>query len=147
MRPFVIIVATCLACTHATTKMAQSTPACPSPDSIWSPSVLATTVPSASGRSTVRIRDGGSLRYITYVVDSQYVVLVDSRASAAASGAMPDGLSADDVEDIGVIKSTDYPPANEWGPWHSCPGVPVVLITTKSKRWRPRMAGVSKPAE
>lgn len=147
MRPFVIVVATCLACTRATTKMAQSTPACPSPDSIWARPVPTTAVPSASGRTTVRIRDGGSYRYFTYVVDSQYVVLVDSRASAAASGAMPDGLSADDVEDIAVIKSTDYPPANEWGPWHSCPGVPVVLITTKSKRWRPRMAGVSKPGE
>jgi hypothetical protein len=104
-------------------------------------------MPSASGRTNVRIRDGGSYRYFTYVVDSQYVVLVDSRASDAANGAMPEGLSADDVEDIAVIKSTDYPPANEWGPWHSCPGVPVVLITTKSKRWRPRMPGVSKPGE
>ena len=27
------------------------------------------------------------------------------------------------------------------------PGVPVILITTKSKSWRPRTPAVSKPGE
>jgi hypothetical protein len=146
MRPFVIVVATCLACTHAPAQVAQSTPSCPSPDSVWSSPHVATSVPAADGRSTIRVRDGGFLRYITYVVDSQYVVLIENSASPPANSTSIDGLSADDIEDIIVIKETDGPPT-EWRTWHSCPGVPVMLIQTRSKRWRPRVAGGGKSGE
>ena len=103
-------------------------------------------MPGADRKSTVRVRDGGFLRYITYVIDSQYVVLIRNSASAPANSTSIEGLSADDIEDIIVVKETDGPPT-EWRTWNSCPGVPVMLILTKSKRWLPRAPEVSKPGE
>ena len=145
MRPFVIVVATFLACTRAPAQMAQSKPMCPSPDSVSAPPVPTTAVPSASGRTRIRIRDGGAPRFITYVVDSQFVLLQDNSARDSMSRQVLNDLSPDDIESIIVLKETG--PASEWRTWHSCPGVPVVLIVTKSKRWRPRTAGLSKAGE
>jgi hypothetical protein len=144
MRSLFLVVAACCVSTLARAQTSSSAPVCPPPDSIRSAGYATAAVTSADGRSTVRIRDGGGSRYMTYVVDSQYVVTVDGRALASPNGTLLDGLSADDIAEIVVIKETDSPP-QEWRAWHSCPGVPIALIQTKSKTWRPRTPEPRKP--
>ena len=70
------------------------------------------------------------------VVDSEFVVLLDRHprsASDSLRSRVLEGLSADDVESISIRKSDD-----EAWKWRACDGVPLALIVTKSKRWRPR---------
>ena len=149
MRPFVIALAACLACAHAPARVAQSTPACPSPDLLRAAQnsappkqVRPPAPPPANGKVHVSI-DGGRPRerYATIVVDSQYVGLVDQWAADSANDPLR-GFPVTDIASIEVIK-------DKYGidRWRACPGVPVIVITTTSKSWRPRTPAISKPGE
>jgi hypothetical protein len=76
----------------------------------------------------------GPSRYVTYVIDSQYVLANRRRAASdgdtAGLGAL-ESLSVADIATVTILK------ASTSSQWSSCEGVPVVLILTKSKQWRP----------
>jgi hypothetical protein len=94
---------------------------------------------STDGSQRTYMRIGETLnafRYLTYVIDSEFVILSDARprsASDSLRAGLLKGLSGGDVESISIRRSE-----NETWKWRACEGVPVVLISTKSKRWRPR---------
>jgi len=75
--------------------------------------------------------------YITYLVDGQVAfrnqpsrrTRTPSEASGFGSG--PD-LDPGDIESVEVVK----PPAAQ-RTYGTCPGVALILITTKSKKWHP----------
>ena len=143
MRPLLFAVATCLACTRATAQVTPSTPIVPL-DSIREMPVAKSAMPSARGRTvTVHMGETPSrLRYITYVVDSQFVLLADSAASDPANRNPLGNLSVADIESVYAVKEKRTPDS-----WRTCPGVPVMLILTRSKRWRPRVAETRTPNE
>ncbi|HEX7980550.1 MAG TPA: hypothetical protein VF461_18245 [Gemmatimonadaceae bacterium] len=66
-------------------------------------------------------------RYATYVIDSKFVGLVDQWATDSANYPLRN-LRVTDIVSIEVLKDKT---AIER--WRACPGVPVVLISTKSK--------------
>jgi hypothetical protein len=149
MRPFVIALAACLACAHAPAQVAQSAPACPSPDALEAArnsappkQVLPSAPPPESGKVRITLREGPSReRYATYVIDSQYVGLVDHWAMDTVNYPLR-GLPVTDIASITVFRDE-----RAIEQWRSCPGVPVILITTTSKSWRPRTPAISKPGE
>ena len=69
-----------------------------------------------------------------YIVDSQFVFLSnprDPRTGRTNDVALFGGLKATEIASISELK--DHAAAH----WSTCPGVPVFLILTKSKQWRP----------
>jgi hypothetical protein len=134
MRLLLIVVATCLASTLARAQSFRSTVPCPSPDSIRAERNRTSAVPSESGQVHMSIRETPSrLRYVTYVVDTQYVVLADQSAADSVTRNPLSDLPVADIEGIYVLKEKAVP-----GSWRTCPEVPVMLILTRSKSWRPR---------
>ena len=127
MRLFVAALAGCVACAHAPAPIAQATPACPSPDSIRAERARSA-APTAGIHETPR-----HPRYLTYVVDSQYVLLADQAASDSMIRNPLRDLAVADIAAIYALKEQDLPSS-----WRTCPGVPVMLILTSSKHWRPR---------
>jgi hypothetical protein len=111
--------------------------ACPSPDSIRAERFRDSMAADDNDRARRRIQETLSgFRYVTYVVDSEFVVLTDAHPITAQDSVRATALESlvpDDVASISVRKS-----GNEAWKWRACEGVPVVLITTNSKRWRPR---------
>ena len=112
-------------------------PPCPSGDAISAERFPDSMSAYGRGRIYLPIQETlADYRYVTYVVDSEFVVLSDARPRSAAdslrSGVL-EGLSPDDIESISIRRS-----ANEAWKWRACDGVPLALIVTKSKRWRPR---------
>jgi len=99
--------------------------------------------PAAGGRVTVSLRENWpSLHYATFVVDSQYVLLVDQWAADSATRNPLRNLPVSDIAAIYSLKEKSLPES-----WRTCPGVPVMLILTQSKRWRPPAPAASKPSE
>ena len=149
MRTLLFALAGCLACAHAPARVAQFAPACPSPDSLRTAQssapprqVRPPAPPPANAQGHIFI-DGGRPRerYATFVIDSQYVGLVDQWATDSATYPLR-GLPTTDIASIEVFKDK-----YAIDRWRGCPDVPVVLITTTSKSWRPRSPAVSKPCE
>jgi hypothetical protein len=73
-------------------------------------------------------------RYVVYVIDSQFVILSaprDPQTGRPNDFALFAGLQATDIASISELKE------NAAAHWKVCPGVPVLLILTQSKRWRP----------
>jgi len=69
-----------------------------------------------------------------YVVDSQFVFLSAPRDSVTGRGddrSKFGDLPVADITWISVLKG------DEAAHWRTCPGLPVILILTKSKQWRP----------
>jgi hypothetical protein len=134
MRTLVVVVATCLVSTLARAQSSRSILACPSPDSIRAESDRRSAAPSESGQVHMSIRETPSrLRYVTYVVDSQYVLLTDQSAADSGTRNPLSDLRVADIQGIYVLKEKAVP-----GSWRRCPEVPVMLILTKSRSWRPR---------
>ena len=112
-------------------------PPCPSRESI-SPERFRDIVSTDGSRRTYqRVQETlADFRYVTYVVDSEFVVMLDRHprsASDSLRSRVLEDLSADDIANISIRKSE-----HEAWKWRACEGVPVALIVTKSKRWRPR---------
>jgi len=149
MRPLLFALAGCLACAHAPARVAQFAPACPSPDSLRAArnsappkQVLPSAPPPESGKVRITLREGPAReRFATFVIDSQYVFMVDQWAIDSVNYPLPD-LRATDIASITVFKDEQA-----IARWRACPGVPVILITTTSRSWRPRTPAVSKPGE
>jgi hypothetical protein len=112
------------------------TPPCPAPGSntIEQPKPRATPLArvNADGHVTLHLyEDFPHYRFSTFVIDSEFVILTDSRADSAQWPLQ--GLSPNDIESLIILK-----PEDEAWKWRACEGVPLVLIMTRSKRWRPR---------
>lgn len=76
------------------------------------------------------IRDGPSRStYVSILIDGQWAVWNDDQGGARLLG--PD-IDPNDVERVEVFKGT----AGQ--PYGVCPGVGLIVITTKSKTWRPK---------
>ncbi len=143
MRPLLITVATCLAFTRVPAQSARSTPIAPPPDSITAMPVTRIARPSASEKSVSireRFSNGPTPRFITYVVDRQFVLLADQSAADSANRNPLGDLPVADIEGIYALKEKSLPAS-----WRTCPGVPVMLILTTSKHWRPRVAETRAP--
>lgn len=99
---------------------------CPPPDSLYSDRPIGPT-------HDLSVR-GPFARYITFVIDSVYVIANQLQGSAARpdSATIPLDLKPADIERIEIVKS------GAAARWNACPGVATVLIFTISKKWRPR---------
>jgi hypothetical protein len=111
--------------------------ACPSRDSMTAERFRDSISTDGSRRTSQRIQETvADYRYVTYVVDSEFVVLSDAHprtAQDSVRGNALQDLAPGDIASISVRKSE-----HEAWKWRACEGVPVVLIATRSKRWRPR---------
>jgi hypothetical protein len=150
MRSFVIVVASCLACALAPAHMANATPACPSPDSIRA---AVNSVPpernhpaagpTPNGQFRVSIRENWNRnRYSAFVVDSQYVARADQWAADSAKSNPLRDFPVGEIAAIYALKGESVPDR-----WRTCPGVPVFLILTKSRSWRPPPSAANRPSE
>jgi outer membrane receptor protein involved in Fe transport len=81
---------------------------------------------------------------VTILVDGQFAVHnqpaaqgyeLDGSHETAGFGSGPD-IDPNDVESVEVLKSAAA--RNAYG---TCPGVALILITTKSKKWHPYTTG------
>jgi hypothetical protein len=112
-----------------------SPPVCPPSSAIRAERSRRSVSTSGGAPMSLCIRETlAHFRFVTYVVDSEYVILLDTRARSASDSmhvTTLGGLSADYIENISILKESDA-----WK-WRACDGVPLVLIATKSKRWRP----------
>ena len=143
MRILVIVVATCLVCTRAAAQTVVSTPIGPATD--YQSAADSDEPIAESGREDrdlIRERwsNGPTPRYITYVVDSQFVLLADQSAADSASRNPLSDLAVTDIVGIYATKEKSLPDS-----LRTCPGVPGFLILTKSRRWRPRVAETRAP--
>jgi hypothetical protein len=116
-----------------------SPPACPAPGTNTvvrsTPRATPVETPRADGRIVIHWReDFPHYRFTTFVVDSEFVILSDALADSTHSSVLED-LSLDDIASITVEK-----PESEAWKWRACEGVPLVLIVTKSRSWRPRQS-------
>jgi hypothetical protein len=97
---------------------------CPPTDSIY---------PRSTDSSHMR-PDVNTSRFATYVIDSQFVILSgprDARTGRMNDTALFRDLKPTDISSISLI------PLDEAARWRTCPGVPVLLILTQSRHWRP----------
>ena len=95
-----------------------------------SPRDSATTPVTKDSNPRILIRDGPSRRpnYVSILIDSQWAAWNDEQGGARLLG--PD-INPNDIEKVEVFKGT-------FGrPYGVCPGVGLIVITTKSKTWRP----------
>src|SRR5258705_4033483 len=93
---------------------------CPSlPDSSATP-------PAVDSMGPIRIRDGPVHDvHVSIVIDGRWAAWNDGRSLG------PD-LDPDDVASVEIVK----PPAARTR-YGTCPGVGLIVVTTKSKKWRP----------
>ncbi len=119
----VVVLVLVTACAHPS-RQHISGPACPRADSLYT-----TTPPLGPGRDAYT--KGPYARFITYVVDSLYVVRNQPREDASAPNGLLSQLTPSDIYSIEVLKGA----AGER--WSACPGVPVIIIVTKSRTWHP----------
>ena len=95
---------------------------CPPADSLYSDSA------PGPGRDIKAV--GPYPRFVTYVIDSFYVLRNRPTTGGADSTVVP-GLPTSDVVGLELLKGV----AGER--WSGCRGVPAILIATHSRRWRP----------
>jgi hypothetical protein len=116
---------------------------CPSPDSLLKRPYVADRAAAAGAGVRLHIRESlGDYRFVTFIVDSQFVLPPQPTKylpTDSASVGMLDSLPASDIASITILKEVGS------RRWSTCAGVPVVLILTKSKRWRPPSPSPAKP--
>ena len=97
---------------------------CPPPDSLY------TDRPPGPGRDVNTV--GPYPRFVSYVIDSLYVLRNQSTAAVLDGTDGVLGLPASDIQSLELYKGA----AGER--WSGCRGVPAILIVTRSRRWRPQ---------
>ena len=93
--------------------------------------------PQADSGHRILIRDGPThFGYVSILIDGQWAAWNDSNAG----GGRPLGpdVDANDVDRVEISK-----PAAAQREYGTCPGVGLIIITTKSKKWRPYLRGPS----
>jgi hypothetical protein len=71
---------------------------------------------------------------MTFVIDSQFVIANVPLDSATGRFADPRAFGDLRCADLASLSVLPEPDATRWS---ACSGVPVMLILTKSKQWRP----------
>jgi hypothetical protein len=97
---------------------------CPPADSIY----------PRSTDSSRRRPNVNTSRFVTYVIDSQFVILSGPRD--ARTGRMNDTAIFRDLKPTDISSISLLLP-NEAAHWRTCRGMPVFLILTQSRQWRP----------
>jgi len=95
---------------------------CPPLDSLY------TDTPPGPGRDAHPV--GPYPRFVSYVIDSLYILRNRSTSAVADSTNVVPGLPASDIQSMELYKGA----VGER--WSGCQGVPAILIVTRSRRWR-----------
>ena len=127
--------ASVLGCGGKTSRLASTTPipgpndSCPAITDAGTPD--SAVVPATKDSNPrILVRDGPRLHpiYVSVLIDGQWAAWNDDERGANFLG--PD-LDPKDIDRIEVIKGA------HGRPYGVCPGVGLIVITTKSKKWRP----------
>ena len=110
-------------CAHQRAARAEAA-LCPPPDSLY------TATPPGPGRDLHMV--GPYPRFVSYVIDSLYVLRNQSTSAVLDSTNVVPGLPASDIQSLESYKGA----AGER--WSGCQGVPAIVIVTRSRRWRPQ---------